>query len=106
MPNKNYNTGRDKEYDVINVLKNKWNYDPHTTRRSAGSHSDIDVEGYHLEMRQIFVAQVKKHEGLIDLACTERLRSLYGQWTVLPYDVWGHAKNEPFSLHFERLFEV
>jgi hypothetical protein len=81
-------------------------YEKKTTRRSAGSHSDIDIEGYHLPTRTIFIAQCKKHKGLIDKEQTQRLKKLHGLWTVVPYDIWGQAKGEKDNLHIEPLLDL
>lgn len=57
MPNKNYRSGRRKEYSIITALK-KEGFD--IAQRSSGSHSPIDVFAINREKKLIKFIQVKK----------------------------------------------
>ena len=57
MPNKNYRSGRRKEFSVIEKLK-KDGFD--IAQRSSGSHSPIDVFAINKEDKIIKFIQVKK----------------------------------------------
>ena len=56
MPSKNYQSGRRKEYGVIDKLRKEgWEI----VQRSKGSHSPIDVFAIHKEDKKIKFIQVK-----------------------------------------------
>ena len=57
MPNKNYRSGRRKEYSVCDKLK-KEGFD--IAQRSSGSHSPIDVFAINKEEKKIKFIQIKK----------------------------------------------
>jgi Holliday junction resolvase len=81
MPNKNYNSGRRKEYALIHKLRA---LGCRVAFRSAGSHSPIDVIGIDEENHRIFLYQ-SKPENIADLA-VERLneenKNLNGSFNV------------------------
>ena len=56
MPNKNYISGRNKEYKIIKELKEKGF---NIAQRSAGSHSPIDVFAIDIKKRKILFIQSK-----------------------------------------------
>ena len=56
MPNKNYQKGRNKEYQICNILK-KEGYD--IVQRTAGSHSPFDIIAINFLLKTIKLIQCK-----------------------------------------------
>ena len=72
MVNKNYVSGRAKEYRV----KKKYEKEGLLCSRSAGSHSPFDLICIHRERKEIFFIQCKP-KGM----SAEQKRKLYNQYT-------------------------
>jgi len=87
MPNKNYRSGRRKEYGVIDKLRKEgWLI----VQRSSGSHSPIDVFAINKETKEIKFIQVKY--GL--LSSSERFK-IYEEmkWLNDKFDVSFDIEN-------------
>ena len=59
MPNAAYIRGRSREQKLVNKLR----ADGWTAVRSAGSHSSVDVWGYHPKLKQLRMYQLKSKKG-------------------------------------------